>query len=53
MILQVHDELVFDAKKSELDVLMPIVEKEMREAIPLKVPVVVDMNTGENWLSAH
>ena len=53
MILQVHDELVFDTIKSELDELQKIVEKEMREALPLKVPVVVDMNTGTNWLAAH
>ena len=53
MILQVHDELVFDARKEELEKLKEIVEKGMREALPLKVPVVVDMNTGENWLDAH
>lgn len=53
MILQVHDELVFDARKEELEELKTIVEKEMREALVLKVPVVVEMNTGENWLDAH
>lgn len=53
MILQVHDELVFDARKEELAALQVIVEKAMREALELKVPVVVDMNTGENWLDAH
>jgi len=53
MILQVHDELVFDAQREELDLLKTIVEKEMREALALKVPVVVEMNTGENWLDAH
>ncbi|NPD44093.1 DNA polymerase I [Lentimicrobium sp. S6] len=53
MILQVHDELVFDALKEELPTLQVIVEREMREALKLKVPVVVDMNTGENWLDAH
>lgn len=53
MILQVHDELVFDALKSEVEQLQQIVEKEMREALPLKVPVVVEMNTGDNWLAAH
>ena len=53
MILQVHDELVFDALLSELDQLKVIVEKEMREALELRVPVVVDMNTGNNWLDAH
>jgi DNA polymerase-1 len=53
MILQVHDELIFDVYKDELDELKPIVRKLMETAIPLKVPVVVDMNTGDNWLEAH
>jgi DNA polymerase-1 len=53
MILQVHDELVFDAHKDELEDLKLIVEENMKNAIPLKVPVVVDMNTGNNWLEAH
>jgi DNA polymerase I len=53
MILQVHDELVFDARKDELGVLKPIITDCMQNAIKLKVPVVVDMNTGNNWLEAH
>lgn len=53
MILQVHDELVFDTHKDELEDLKLIVEENMKNAIPLKVPVVVDMNTGNNWLEAH
>ncbi|MBN2237522.1 MAG: DNA polymerase I [Bacteroidales bacterium] len=53
MILQVHDELVFDAHRDEVEDLKVLVEKEMREAVELKVPIVVDMNTGENWLQAH
>ena len=53
MILQVHDELIFDVYKDELDELKPIVLKLMEDAIKLKVPVVVDMNTGDNWLEAH
>jgi len=53
MILQVHDELVFDAKKSELETVKKIIEEKMRTAIPMKVPIVVDMNTGINWLEAH
>jgi len=53
MILQVHDELVFDTLLSEEQQLKDIVEKEMRMALELKVPVVVDMNTGSNWLIAH
>lgn len=53
MILQVHDELVFDAHLDEVEELKVLVEKEMREAIPLNIPIVVDMNTGKNWLEAH
>lgn len=53
MILQVHDELVFDAHKDEVETLKPLVEKYMKEALPLRVPVVVEMNTGSNWLEAH
>jgi DNA polymerase-1 len=53
MILQVHDELVFDAKMEELDALKKIVAHRMQSALPLKVPVLVEMNTGNNWLEAH
>ncbi|MEL6863386.1 MAG: DNA polymerase I [Bacteroidota bacterium] len=54
MILQVHDELVFDVYKPELETLKPIIEREMKNAIPnLKVPILVGMDTGENWLEAH
>jgi DNA polymerase-1 len=53
MILQVHDELVFDALKSELDVLRPLIEEAMKNALPLDVPLEVEMNTGNNWLEAH
>lgn len=54
MILQVHDELVFDAHKDELEIIKPIIEDKMKHAIPdLKVPLLVGMDTGENWLEAH
>ena len=53
MILQVHDELVFDAHLDELDDLKAIVQNKMVNALPLSVPVVVEMNTGNNWLEAH
>jgi DNA polymerase I len=53
MILQVHDELVFDMHQSEEEDLRKILLKEMPEAIPLSVPVIIDMNTGKNWLEAH
>jgi len=53
MILQVHDELVFDALIEEVDTLKPLVEDKMMSAIELPVPIVVEMNTGTNWLEAH
>ena len=53
MILQVHDELIFDAHKDEIEIIQPIIEDLMATAIPLKVPVIVEMDTGDNWLAAH
>ena len=53
MILQVHDELVFDVHRSEVEIVQPIIREMMINAIPLTVPVKVDMNVGENWLEAH
>ena len=53
MLLQVHDELVFDAKKSELDELKAMIKTEMEQAYSLNVPLVVDVGTGNNWLEAH
>lgn len=54
MILQVHDELVFDVRKDELERLKPMIFDKMTTAIPnLKVPILVEMGTGENWLEAH
>jgi len=53
MILQVHDELVFDVYPDELDVLRPMVEDKMKNTIPLNVPVDVNIGVGKNWLEAH
>lgn len=53
MLLQVHDELVFDAHKSELDEIRPMIKELMENAFPLKVPVIADIGIGENWLDAH
>lgn len=53
MILQVHDELVFDMKKSEEMILKEIVRSEMENAIKLSVPLLVEMGTGANWFEAH
>ena len=53
MILQVHDELVFDVYKEELDVLSELVKDKMINALQLDVPTIVNINTGNNWLEAH
>jgi len=53
MTMQVHDELVFDVYKPEVDQVKQIVGDLMRTALPLDVPVEVEMNTGDNWLAAH
>jgi DNA polymerase-1 len=54
MILQVHDELVFDVLQSELEEVKKVVEDIMKNALPnLKVPILVGMDTGKDWLEAH
>ncbi|MEJ2507339.1 MAG: DNA polymerase, partial [Ignavibacteriaceae bacterium] len=53
MVLQVHDELLFDAHKDEVDELRPLIKKLMENALPLDVPIVVDTGAGDNWLDAH
>lgn len=53
MILQVHDELVFDVVKSEVETVQKIVKHEMEKAVDFPVPLTVEYNTGSNWLEAH
>jgi DNA polymerase-1 len=53
MVLQVHDELVFDVLLEELEEMKSLAKELMENALPLNVPVVVEMGTGENWLDAH
>jgi DNA polymerase-1 len=53
MILQVHDELVFDVLKTELETVKTIVITEMQDALKLNVPVVAEASTGSTWLEAH
>ena len=53
MLLQVHDELVFDVHKSEKDIVKNIVKDTMESAVKLLVPLKVDLEFGENWLEAH
>jgi len=53
MILQVHDELVFDVYKPEIDEVTTIVRNEMINALPLDIPIEVSTDMGDNWLEAH
>ena len=53
MVLQVHDELVFDVHKDEIDETKALVKELMENALPLSVPVLVEAGTGLNWLEAH
>jgi DNA polymerase-1 len=53
MLLQVHDELVFDVHNSELEKIKPLIQQEMENAFQLAVPLVVELGEGQNWLEAH
>ncbi len=53
MLLQVHDELVFDVPKPELDTVATLVKKEMEGAVDLTVPLLVEVGSGRNWREAH
>ena len=53
MLLQVHDELVFDMHKEEAELLKPIIKQKMESAFKLSVPLTVDLGEGQNWLEAH
>jgi DNA polymerase-1 len=53
MLLQVHDELVFDVHNSELEKIQPMIKKEMESAFKLEVPLIVDLGFGKDWLEAH
>jgi len=53
MILQVHDELIFDVYKPELAQVKELVKNKMENAVKLSIPLTVDIGAGENWLEAH
>ncbi len=53
MIMQIHDELVFDIYKDELLMARDIIENSMKNTIKLDIPIEIDINTGANWLEAH
>ena len=53
MLLQVHDELVFDVDKNEVEIMEKLVKENMENAVNIVVPLEVEMSTGDNWLQAH
>ncbi|UFH47550.1 DNA polymerase I [Flavobacterium galactosidilyticum] len=53
MLLQVHDELVFDVHNSELEKIQPMIKHEMENAFKLDVPLDIEIGVGKNWLEAH
>jgi len=53
MIMQVHDELVFDVPNHEIDIFKSIIENRMKNAIELQVPIEIEIGEGKNWLEAH
>ena len=53
MLLQVHDELLFEVPEAEVEKVRPIIVEAMQHALSLRVPVVVETGTGKNWLEAH
>ena len=53
MIMQVHDELVFDVYKPEVEIVKPLVHQLMTTALLMDAPIEVEMSTGVNWLEAH
>ena len=53
MLLTVHDEIVFDMHRDEQESVTPLIEQCMTTALPMHVPIVVEMGVGRNWLEAH
>ncbi|MDT3408932.1 UNVERIFIED_CONTAM: DNA polymerase I-like protein with 3'-5' exonuclease and polymerase domains [Pseudacidovorax intermedius] len=53
MLLQVHDELVFESPLDEVEVATNIIKMEMENAIETQVPLLVEVGVGDNWLEAH
>jgi len=53
LLLQVHDELVFDVHKDEIEKIRPLIKEKMEQAVDLVVPLTVEMDFAPNWLEAH
>jgi DNA polymerase-1 len=52
LILQVHDELIFEAEKSEVDIVKKIVKYEMENVYKMSVPIIADISVGKSWYDA-
>jgi DNA polymerase-1 len=53
LVLQVHDELLIEAKNEELDTVKKLLVEEMENAVKLNVPLIADLQTGDNWYETH
>ena len=53
LLLQVHDELVFDVYKDEVEKIKPLIKEKMEQAIEMVVPLTIEMDIASNWLEAH
>ncbi|MEG1199890.1 MAG: DNA polymerase, partial [Algoriella sp.] len=53
MILQVHDELIFDAPKDEVENVSELIKSTMEAAMQMDVPLIAEVGVGDNWLEAH
>ena len=53
MLLQIHDELIFETPFNEVETVMPLIKQIMEDAIKLSVPTKVDINSGDNWQEVH
>jgi len=53
MILQIHDELLFEISEDEIEEVIPEIKKRMENIIKLDVPLIVDAHIGNNWAEAH
>mgnify|MGYP003311694153 FL=1 len=53
LLIQVHDELIFEIHRDEIDTMTLLIKNEMEKAFKLKVPLRVDIGTGNNWFDAH
>ena len=53
MLLQIHDELLFEGPRAEVETVTPIIREQMEGALKLEVPIKVDVRVGKNWYEAH